>query len=388
MANKKERRSVRPVKEAYFGGKRLVGLYPRRRRLTGGRNRIYYQARIPYAGGRKLVSFGTNKKEAIRQFIELDKAFQDGKVRPRGDTRNTVQDLIRVLLEHTKNERSAATHEHYRFMLKDFARRHGHRNATDITPADIEKEKRICQRSGASPVTVNHVLTAINRMFNYAIKLGLIETNPARNIEKVAKDTPKKGRPVSDDEMEAMVQACDELGYTELRDAIIVLEQTGLRIGELAQMTAEWIQWDGNSGGFIVIPPSADKTWRTRKDKQPRRILMSPDVTDILHARKDNESTLFRGVRGAPFNKDTARKLWNRTRKHAGVADDLTLHCLRHRFIVKARKAGMTYEQLEPITGNSAAIMRQYYSEWDEQDISDMMQPVFAQFNRWGDRQD
>ncbi|NOZ22578.1 MAG: tyrosine-type recombinase/integrase [Planctomycetes bacterium] len=387
-AKRDERKTAKAVAYAYFGGKRLVGLYPRKRKLATGKNRTYYQARIPYAGGRKLVSFGTDRDEATQQFMELDRAFKNGEVKSRDDTRNTVQDLIDVLLDHTKSEKSTATYDQYRFLVKGFAARYGHRYADDVRPADIAKEKRIYQEEGKSPETINHHLKVINRVFNYAVKLELIETNPAKNIEKVAKDTPKKGRPVTDAEMKAMIEACEKAGEMELRDAVIVLEQTGLRIGELAQMTAEWAHFDGEGGGFIVIPPSADKTWRTRKDKQPRRISMSPDVAEILRPRQSRGGALFQGSRGGPFDKDAAGKLWNRMRSEAKLPKDITLHCLRHRFIIKARKAGMTYEQLEPITGNSAEVMRRYYSEWDEQDISDMMQPVFAQFNRWGDRQD
>lgn len=353
---------------------------PRKVTLTKDRSRDVYQARITKDGITRKFTFGSDYAKAREAFYELMDDLRTGKLVVFSDAVGgpTIEELQVAFLHAAERDIAQATFKQYKSLLGDFCERHKDRYARNITAADVDAEKTRLTKAGRKMETVNHVVKAIKRMFNWSVEVDLLEVSPIAKVKKIKFAKEKKGRPLTEDEIEKMLKTSEAEGQPELRDAIVVLLETGMRIGELASLSANEVDFEKR---LIRIPKTADKTASTTT-RQRLPIKMSPNVHDILQNRRNQEGLLFKGARSGPFNKDAAGKLWNKIRDKAGLDKNLTIHCLRHTFITRAILAGVTYEQLEPITGNSARIMREYYAEWTETSAADVMDRIASGFIR------
>lgn len=113
----------------------------------------------------------------------------------------------------------------------------GNLRLSTITVRDITnfhgKEK---ERNTA--VTANHYLILLRRIFNLAIKWGLLEKNPAAGLEKF-KTPPHRERYLTKDELPRFLRALEEMEDRLSMAAIKLLLFTGCRKGEILSM-----RWD------------------------------------------------------------------------------------------------------------------------------------------------
>lgn len=81
-----------------------------------------------------------------------------------------------------------------------------------------------------APTSANRVQTVLSKLFNWAVKSGLLETNPVARMRKRTKETAKD-RTLSPDEMRVLWGA---IGEGAVADALRFVLLTGLRPGEAA----------------------------------------------------------------------------------------------------------------------------------------------------------
>ena len=89
----------------------------------------------------------------------------------------------------------------------------GKRKAKDITKSNIlDIIDEISKRN--AKVTANRTLTLIQRIFNWAIERGILDTNPCWGIKKPHKEFPKD-RCLSASEIKKVWQACEDEMFDE-----------------------------------------------------------------------------------------------------------------------------------------------------------------------------
>ena len=193
--------------------------------------------------------------------------------------------------------------------------------------------------------TRNHRLAAIHSLFSYAT---LRHPEHAATIQRVLAIPPKRFERnlvtyLTDDEVEALVTACDRATWTGRRDhAMIVLAiQTGLRISELA----------GLSCADVVLGAGAN-VHCVGKGRKQRRTPLVGHTTAVLRVwlaerQGSPHEPLFPTVTGEPLSRDAIEHRITQHVHSAGQAcpsirtKKITAHTLRHTAAMRLLLSGV-----------------------------------------------
>lgn len=194
--------------------------------------------------------------------------------------------------------------------------------------------------------TIVHHLNLLSDIFNYAVRLGMIEDNPCRNIF-VPKGLKKEKDIYTVEEMRQLFALADEYGTLDYRAFLTLAVYSGFRTGEL--MGLEWkdVDWANH---VISVRRTANYTTTdgnytdTPKTKKSVRSLKLPDIvfdrlTKLREQQHKNRSRfgskwtdcdrIFVNKFGAPLYKGVPYK-WQKklTEEHGMRFCDI--HSLRH----------------------------------------------------------
>jgi integrase len=226
-----------------------------------------------------------------------------------------------------------------------------------------------------SSATKRTHLKAIITALNYGVKAGMIPLNPVRGFK-----VPKMNGRTTYLKPEQEAALCEAAG-PELAMAIRVLIRTGMRPGiEFAALAARHVNDEGERMQ-IVFPASETKT-----KKRPRVIyVVDREIIAILRNqvalnpsgpifqshrktawKQDNLSKRFREVR------DGLAKLFKDKDGKEGMEfdRDCVLYSTRHTYAKRILSGywgtPTNIETLARLMGNSPAICRAHYLQWDE----------------------
>jgi integrase len=152
-----------------------------------------------------------------------------------------------------------------------------------------------------SPIMANRTRAALSKLFRWSIERGLIESSPITGTSRPAEEQDRD-RVLSDDELAAIYQAADELGYP-YGPHIQLLTLTAQRLNEVARMT--WEQVD--VGAALWTLPRAET-----KAKRIHDVPLSSSALAILKSlpRFKAGQSVFTTTSGAkPINGFSKAKL-------------------------------------------------------------------------------
>jgi integrase len=221
------------------------------------------------------------------------------------------------------------------------APRIGHLRIGEITTDHVAKVIAEMEASGKAASTIRNALAPLNRIFKWAVRRGLIPSNPMADLDSSErpKDADRPIRVLSREEIGRLLDAAEERYWLLLATALF----SGLRLGELLGL-----RWKDIDFGAEVIRV------RTRLDrqgehvalKQPksaRDVVLMPSLAKRLKAHRLaslyslDEDLVFpsdkgtgldhRNVRNRAFYRAVARAGLNRPGERT-----LTFHDLRHVF--------------------------------------------------------
>lgn len=225
----------------------------------------------------------------------------------------------------------------------------------DIKPLDVEDWVDSLEETYA-PKSVHYIHNIMCQMFDWAVKLEMAHENPFRDI-KLAKAaiTKKERRPIEDDEMSRILQACAHHPRVKtqmgggMRLVILLGFFCGLRNGEIRTLT--WKDMDLKKGLIhiqkkILLP--SGKMWMA-KNRDDRTVGMSKKLITELeawkHIHEQDGPYVFGGE--THYTKNRIVKIWNRyLREAADLPDDLTFYSFRHRFAIDQIEAGNNLQQI------------------------------------------
>ena len=207
------------------------------------------------------------------------------------------------------------------------------------------------------PTTANYALGIVSQIFNHAIKHGVMERNPARDIRRNKKQ--KRTRFLSHQEIEHLHKTMD--AYVEAnpsplrrmqRDIVRLLLLTGCRRGEVFNL-----RWDEVKGNMLCLQDS--KTG-------PRAVYLNAQAMEIIDrqrsVRPENNSPF---VFPSPINPEEPIRdidsFWYFIRAEAGL-NDVRLHDLRHSFASHAVMRGVPLPVVSRLLGHSNLSMTMRYA--------------------------
>jgi integrase len=227
---------------------------------------------------------------------------------------------------------------------------------SQVTRGDSRKDVRTGPR-GRSIVrggkgTASRVLAVLRAVFNFGIRLGLVQTSPIKNLKAPKGKAP--GRFLSDKEWArlgvAMRDARATMPNSAFIDAIELIALTGCRKSEICNLT--WTEVDIEQG-FL----------RLRQSKVgPRAVPLGDDAVLLLADMKE--------AAGAPWVFPSRRgsgpivglqKVWNAVRIKADLPG-LRVHDLRHSFASEAINSGASLFLTGSVLGHRQAATTQRYA--------------------------
>ena len=199
-----------------------------------------------------------------------------------------------------------------------------------------------------SPATVNRELMTLRRLLHVAAEFKIISTVPRIQLLK------------GERQRDFVLSAADEAEYLSLapqplKDAAILLIDTGLRVGE-----AVALKWSD-----IELSPVGDMTFgwlrvREGKSKQAKRTVpITARVRLMLEARRP-ESTRSDRVFCIQLGTSLAH-LHTKVRKQMKQPAEFVLHSLRHTFLTRLGEAGADAFTIMRVAGHASVTISQRY---------------------------
>ena len=225
----------------------------------------------------------------------------------------------------------------------------------------------------------------------------LIETGHLHGMEpiklKLRKAESEHAYCYTATQVRAMIDHCQQtesLGW--LRDIIVTLACTGLRISELA--TLQWTDIDLERGLLTLRDESgrtagkADALRQTKSGKS-RSLPIHEELQDVLSCMDRSGRNVFRGPRGGRFKPDTVRRVFVKEvieplaekfpsrEGEKGFADG-RFHSFRHYFCSTCANSGVPERIVMQWLGHAdSEMIRIYYHLHDEEAKYNMNKPKF-----------
>ena len=241
------------------------------------------------------------------------------------------------------NERKALCN--MRLVLDHFGRQV---KLDDITTSTVDAYIQTLKDSGNAPATINKKLAVLKAIYTDAMRRDGCSKRPHIPTMKV---TSSRLRFMSVEEEDALINWCCTENELEVCEALIVLIDTGMRVGEL----------------FRVIPADVDmeqniiSVWKNKADK-PRSVPMTDRVRQIVGRRIKR-----RNLSGSVFNtlqRGHLEYVWDCARGDLGWEDDKhwVLHMLRHTCASRLVQRGVDLYVVKEILGHKSITVTEQYA--------------------------
>jgi integrase len=224
----------------------------------------------------------------------------------------------------------------------------------EITASRISeyKAKRLVavRKVGEDETAVERRLTAaaVNRplaLLRHLLRLAHEEWEAIQDVPRIRLEKEPQGRLrwLTQEEITRLLDAAAKSRNKELRAAVIVALNTGLRLGELLGLT--WERVDLSRG---VIRLELTKSGRRRE------VPLNAESYEAL-------VTLNPKASGRVFRTKSVRKAYENAVTNAKL-DDVNFHTLRHTFASWAVMRGVSLKELQELLGHSSLAMTMRYA--------------------------
>ncbi|MBZ5639768.1 MAG: site-specific integrase [Acidobacteriia bacterium] len=346
--------------------------------------REWFYIRYPTTPGHRRVEKAGLKASQARRLLRkrlgqvASEQYRDPRdvVRAVGPTFQKF--AARFLAEHPGRRRS----NHYPVNVRELVKHFGARRLKEITRADLDayrlalettarpgrvlgkrKQKELNRERAIlpplSPTTILKRLRVLHRMFRLAVRWGVVDRNPAADLEKPA---ASKGRTryLTREEFDRLEATAPPWVRPFLRLAV----STGMRLGELAQLT--WGDVDF-SAGVLHVPMDTKTGTRTVPMSEAAKAVLE----DLRSGRAEQAKELNRlslhvlvDASGQDYSSSERRSWVSETTRKASVGaglERLGLHVLRHTFASWAVHAGEHLSAVQKVLGHSSPILTERY---------------------------
>lgn len=282
-----------------------------------------------------------------------------GKPECRGDHAGlgpTVRQLVDDFLADAKGRCKPESMAVYKSALTRFAGKFGTRAAATLRPTEAEE---FANKKEWSVSTRSTFLSAIVTAFRWAVRSGLLSSNPLNGLRKPPCGSRGASAVINRKQFEALHAAATG----PFRGFLMGLWLTGCRPGELAALRADDVDFEGGVA-TLTNHKTAGSTGR------PRHIYLSPEAVKLFTAQADanTRGPLFRNSWGNAWNRFTLQKAMAAARKRAGLPKTVVCYGLRHSFATAALVAGIPDATVAALLGHRGTVMlHRHYSHLTSQ---------------------
>ena len=235
----------------------------------------------------------------------------------------------------------------YRRIIADLCRKHGTKPVRLLEP---RQARRIVESKVDTPAAANHVLRTLRALMKHAIKLGWIDADPTRDVERL-KEVGEGAETWTEEEIAAF-EARWPIG-SRPRLALALLLYTGQRRSDVVRMGHQHVR-----DGAIEV--------RQVKTKARLLIPLHAELAQMLVNERDRLTFLVTAT-GKPFTPNGFYMRFKGWVKDAGLPVGHSPHGLRKAAARRLAEGGCTAHQIASITGHKTLAEVQRYTRAADQ---------------------
>jgi site-specific recombinase XerD len=206
-----------------------------------------------------------------------------------------------------------------------------------------------------SPKTINGFISTIKALFSDEVNKAHIDRNPFAHIKNLKEEKPRPE-----------FYTVDELNNffnvemkDEYRNAFLGLFYTGVRFGELANIT--WDDIDLNKK-LLFIRPKVDHKLKTNNAQ--RTIPIPKPLFDLLNKLSQNKKSEiypFCSVEGKQIRERRLLEVCKRIGTEAGITERVFIHKFRHTYATMLIQRKIDITEIQKLMGHASIIETMIY---------------------------
>ena len=309
-------------------------------------------------------NLGADEKEAKRKYHELMAAPDAKPVAKPVEDGFTVAEIFDKFLDWCGKHRSPKTYEWNRYRIQMFIDAMGdavHIAAAALKPfhlmewVDKHTNPSDDKISKWSSTYRRGIISAVQRPLNWAVRMGYIQENPIRHIEKPA--VTRREAVVTTEQWPVIRDRYKE--GDPFRNLLDFSWETGCRPEEVKKIEARHVQIEQHR---IVFPKEEAKG-----KKKPRVIYMTPRAEAIIKPCLETVGCIFRNADGKPWTSFAINCRFCRLEKHLGVK--FCAYSFRHGFGTRKLEEGHDHLTVAAWMGHSdGSMLAKFYSHIGERE--------------------
>lgn len=332
----------------------------------------------PLTGQRRQVTRrGDTKKEAVRR-VQL---AADELSKERQTAKRVVQEVYDEWLNVYKETVKASSVKTRMVAMRPFIDKHGKHLISKLQINDLQKFLVERRDTGISKHHIAGTRTALNLMFDFALKNGYVENNSVKDtvIPKANKKSQllvnAKKKYLEKDEIQNFLNGTKSSGRRNAHSVALTMISTGLRIGEVLSLTWNDIDLEkrvlvvsktlfekpADEGGFEFAPPKTEDSNRTvsfnqelAEEMKRMKVQYNKEKLIGLRDRKSQwRDLVFTGRYQQPLRAVTISSVFNKIYKAYDIKDVNGTHILRHTHITMLVEAGVDLPVIMERVGHS-----------------------------------
>lgn len=221
-------------------------------------------------------------------------------------------------------------------------------------PAPTIKDKK--RMAKPKPKTVNFFIQTARSFFAQEMMKDHIKRNPFRHIKPLKVEKPKPEYYTVEELKAFFAQKMPEA----YRNAFLGLLMTGMRFGELANLTWDDIDFNGK---FIFVRSKGN--FRTKTHNSERAIPMQHDLYKLLRDIKRNKKSdlyPFCSPKGEQLRERRALEICKSIAESAGITSRAFLHKFRHTYATLLIRYGTPIESIKELLGHWSVVQTEAYA--------------------------
>lgn len=239
----------------------------------------------------------------------------------------------------------------------------------DLKHTDIRSHIASRHRQGLSSKSLQRELSAIRSFYDYLLKKGLAEVNPAQHI-KAPKQPRKLPKTLDVDQLSGLLEA-GASSLLEVRDLAMfeLFYSSGLRLSELSALDLTDLDLPDSTlivrsgkGGKSRILPVGSKAVAAIENWLRQR------ATKIAAT----EPALFVSLRGTRLGQRSIELRLEQWCKKKGIAEHIHPHMLRHSFASHLLESSQDLRAVQELLGHSNISTTQIYTHLDFQHLAEI----------------
>jgi integrase len=332
------------------------------------KNGTFYHYEFWKDGRRHRGSTGTtNKQQAIneerKQRERLEKSYSEVlQEEAREQQRKTIREAADEFLEDYRAKHRSVTYAEY--ALGHVKSVLGGHLVVEVTPSVVKRYQTARLREKAGPKTINDEVQLLLRLCGEqgALIRAVLRRDKALKLAL----PPSPGRPYSADEKARMLEEAKKLRTPQMRAALALDLNTGLRDKELREI--RWEQIDLVHKKALTVGQSKTEagTGRVIPLNETAIAALKAHVAWYVRRFKECRPEWYVFAFGTPLPKDPTRPItsfktaWTKVRKEAGVKG--RWHDNRHTLVTELAESGAGDEVIMSIAGHVSRAMLSRYS--------------------------